>query len=168
VEGARQLLRAGADKVAINSAAILRPEVLEELSGELGEQCVVLAVDAKYEDAQWRVYRSGGSIKTNLELMEWCQVAVSKGVGEILFTSMDHDGMQQGFALKALRELSAHCAVPIIASGGGGSIKDFRNLFKETEVSAGLAASIFHDAMVEIADLKYELHKSGLTIRISL
>lgn len=168
VEGARALLRAGADKVAINSAAILRPDVLEELSSELGEQCVVLAVDAKYEDSKWSVYRSGGSMKTNLTLKEWCKEGVSKGVGEILFTSMDHDGTQQGFALEALKELSNQCSVPIIASGGGGSIKDFRNLFTQTEVSAGLAASIFHDAKIEIPYLKSELHKSGLPIRLSL
>jgi len=166
VEGARMLLRAGADKVAINSAAILQPQVLEELSRALGEQCIVLAVDAKYKKGNWIVYRSGGSVETKLELFDWCAVSESRGVGEILFTSMDHDGTQQGFALEALKKLSMERGVPIIASGGGGCIEDFRNLFQQTEVSAGLAASIFHDEKVVISRLKMEMNISGIHIRI--
>lgn len=166
VEDAALLLQAGADKVAVNSAATQRPELLEELAQRFGRQCVVLAIDAqKQADSSWRVFRSGGRKPTDLELFSWAQRAVQLGAGEILFTSMDHDGTKAGFANEALAQLSG-LSIPVIASGGAGSMQDFADTFQKGKADAALAASVFHYGEIAIPDLKAALHAQGIPVRL--
>lgn len=163
---AKTLLKAGADKVAINSAAIKNPEIINEIANALGNQCVVVAIDAKkMEDGIWKVFIQGGRQETDKELFSWAKEVVLRGAGEILFTSMDHDGTKAGFAIEALKKLNELVDVPIIASGGAGSIQHFIDIFEQADVSAALAASIFHFEEVEIKTLKNELRKKNIVIR---
>lgn len=165
VEDAAVLLLAGADKIAINSAAVRRPEVISELADRFGNQCVVVAIDAKHTDKEWKVFLNGGRLETALDLFEWAKKAEQLGAGEILFTSMDHDGTKNGFANAALKELNERVSIPIIASGGAGNIQHFIDTFTETKVSAALAASIFHFEEVAIPTLKNELKQQNIPVR---
>ncbi len=160
------LLDAGADKVSINSAAVRRPELIDELAYAFGKQFVVVAVDARVaEGGEWYVHLNGGRIKTEHKLFDWVTEAQERGAGEILFTSMDHDGTKAGFANEALAEMSDRLSIPIIASGGAGNKEHFADVFTTGKADAGLAASIFHFGEVEIADLKTYLAGEGVAVR---
>jgi cyclase len=166
VEDVNMLLRAGADKVSINSSAVKNPALIEELANKFGSQCIVLAVDAKLIEGQWKVHLVGGRVATEIDLFEWVEEAVRLGAGEILFTSMDHDGTKNGFANETLRALSERVNVPIIASGGAGNVQHFAETFMEGKADAALAASVFHYGEIEIGDLKRELKEQGINMRI--
>lgn len=166
VEDVYTLLHKGADKISINSWAVKQPKVLEELALQFGSQCVVLAVDAKQIDGQWKVHLVGGKVPTEIDLFEWVKQAEDRGAGEILFTSMDHDGSKNGFANQALAKLSDMVNIPIIASGGAGNIQHFADTFTEGKADAALAASVFHFKEIEIPHLKNELEKQGIAMRI--
>ncbi len=159
------LLHAGADKVSINSAAVRRPELISELSNEFGAQCIVLAVDAKQIDGQWKVHLVGGKVPTEIDLFDWVKEAEERGAGEILFTSMGHDGTKNGFADEALAKMSEMLNIPIIASGGAGTIQHFADTFVHGKSDAALAASVFHFKEIEIKDLKSTLAKQGIPMR---
>jgi cyclase len=156
----------GADKVSINSAAVRQPGLIDELSTKFGSQCIVLAVDAKLIDGQWMVHLNGGKIPTEIELMAWIREAVNRGAGEILFTSMDHDGTKGGFANEALAEISRMVNVPVIASGGAGTMEHFRDTFRDGRSDAALAASVFHYHEIDIPDLKNYLKSENINVRL--
>ena len=166
VDDAAALLRAGADKISVNSSAVRNPKLIRELSDKFGNQCVVLAVDAKLMDEEWIVFLSGGKIQTDLKLFNWVKDAVELGAGEILFTSMDHDGTKNGFAIEALEKVAKMVSVPIIASGGCGLKEHFLDVFKSGNIDAALAASVFHFGEIEIPHLKEYLKKNGINVRI--
>ncbi len=166
VEDVNMLLRAGADKVSINSSAVKNPALIEELANKFGSQCIVLAVDAKLIEGQWKVHLVGGRVATEIDLFEWVEEAVRLGAGEILFTSMDHDGTKNGFANETLSALSERVNVPIIASGGAGNVQHFADTFTAGKADAALAASVFHYGEIEIGDLKRELKEQGINMRI--
>lgn len=166
VEDVNMLLRAGADKVSINSSAVKNPELIRELANKFGSQCIVLAVDAKLIDQQWKVFLVGGRVQTELDLFDWIKKGVSLGAGEILFTSMDHDGTKNGFANETLKKISEMVKVPVIASGGAGTIEHFCDTFVLGKADAALAASVFHYKEIEIKDLKIELNKNGVNVRL--
>lgn len=159
------LLNAGADKVSINSAAVRRPELIDELAAGFGNQFVVVAVDAKRVDGEWVVHLNGGRLPTERRLFDWAREAQERGAGEILFTSMDHDGTKAGFANDALAELGRRLSIPIIASGGAGNEEHFAEVFTTGGADAGLAASIFHFGEVEIKGLKDFLAERGIPVR---
>ncbi len=163
VETAFQLLRAGADKISVNSSAILRPELITELSAQFGKQCVVVAVDIRKTGNSYTVHTHGGKRDTGLDALEWIEEAVKRGAGELLITSMDGDGTKNGFAIDFYRQITQWVNVPIIASGGAGTVEHFETLFTETNVTGGLAASIFHYGELPIPELKQQLKQ---TIRI--
>lgn len=165
VESARALLLAGADKVCVNSAAVKRPELIAELAATFGSQCVVLAIDGRQVDGRWLVHVNGGRVATTLEVLPWARTGVAQGAGEILLTSMDHDGTGQGFALAITGELARTLPVPVIASGGAGTMAHFAELFERTDASAALAAGIFHRGEVAIPMLKDFLHQRSLPVR---
>jgi cyclase len=167
VEDASIMLQNGADKIAINSAAVRDPQLIRQLAERFGNQCVVVAIDAKMVGSEWKVFLNGGRLETELELFSWAEEAVRLGAGEILFTSMDHDGTKQGFAVQALKTLSERVNVPIIASGGCGTMAHFVEVFNEADVDAALAASVFHFGEIEIGELKKELTKNGISTRIT-
>lgn len=160
------LLEAGADKVSINSAAVRRPELIDEIAKAFGSQCVVVAIDAKVVDNQWFVHLNGGRIATEIDLFDWSKQVVERGGGEILFTSMNHDGTKQGFANAALRQMSTAVSIPVIASGGAGNMEHFYDTFTDGLADAALAASIFHFKEIDILDLKKYLKKRGIAVRI--
>ncbi|MFT4645832.1 MAG: cyclase [Planctomycetota bacterium] len=160
------LLKSGADKVSINSSAIKRPELVNELAEKFGNQCVVVAIDAKQIDGEWLVHLAGGTISTELNLFDWAKEVESRGAGEILFTSMNNDGTKAGFANKALAKLSTELNIPIIASGGAGTVQHFVDTFKIGKSDAALAASVFHFGEIAILDLKKELKKNNILVRI--
>jgi len=159
------LLESGADKISINSAAVRNPKLIEELALNFGSQFVVLAVDAKQVGDEWIVHLNGGRLPTERRLMEWVKEAEDRGAGEILFTSMDHDGTKAGFANQALARVSDSLSIPVIASGGAGSMEHFYDVFTEGKADAGLAASIFHFEEIEIGDLKSYLRGKGVSVR---
>ena len=166
-EDVRILLNSGADKISVNTAAFKTPALINKLAREFGSQCVVLAIDAKKEeDGQWYVYLNGGRVKTTTRCIDWARQAVNLGAGEILLTSMNHDGTKKGFALDITRELATQLPVPLIASGGGGSMEHFADVFTEARADAALAASIFHFKEIAIADLKRYLQDHGVVVRI--
>jgi imidazole glycerol-phosphate synthase subunit HisF len=165
VEDAYQLLNSGADKISVNSSAVRNPQLITELAARFGNQCVVLAIDAKYTDGKWIVYLSGGKIATELNLFEWAKKGVELGAGEILFTSMDNDGTKAGFAVEALDQLSKTVNVPIIASGGCGSMDHFKEVFEKSNVDAALAASVFHFGEIAIPELKTYLKNNSIDVR---
>jgi cyclase len=167
VDDALVLLHSGADKVSVNSAAVRRPELISELADRFGSQCVVLAVDARQTENGWEVYLNGGRIPTGMELFAWVSEAVERGAGEILFTSMDHDGTRNGFANEALLEMSQRFSVPLIASGGAGNMEHFADAFVKGKADAALAAGIFHYHEVAIPDLKQYLFNKKIPVRIS-
>ncbi|MFD0836248.1 imidazole glycerol phosphate synthase subunit HisF [Mariniflexile aquimaris] len=166
VEHVDALLKCGADKVSINSSAVKRPELVNELADKFGSQCVVVAIDAKEIDGAWKVHLAGGSIPTEIDLFEWAKEVEQRGAGEILFTSMNHDGTKNGFANEALAKLSDMLNIPIIASGGAGNVQHFVDTFKEGKADAALAASVFHYGEIPIPFLKKELKKHNVEVRL--
>ncbi len=166
VKDAEVLLNAGADKISINSGAVKKPELIDNLARNFGSQFVVLAIDAKKHADQWLVYTGGGRKPTGLDLFEWAREGQQRGCGEILFTSMDHDGVKEGFATAPLQKLNKELTIPLIASGGAGNTEHFREAFEKTNVDAALAASIFHYKEIAIPDLKQELKKANIEVRI--
>ena len=167
VEDVERLLSAGADKISINSAALRRPELINEITERFGSQVCVVAIDAKQEaDGSWRCYLNGGRIPTERGLFEWAQEAEERGAGEILFTSMDHDGVKEGFANDALAELAQRLTIPVIASGGAGKKEHFLDAFKKGKADAALAASVFHFGEISIAELKKYLKDENINVRI--
>lgn len=161
-----RLLNAGADKVSINSAAIRRPELIDEIATHFGSQVCVVAIDAKQTEKGWYCYLNGGRIETEHNLFEWAKEANERGAGEILFTSMNHDGVKNGFADEALRQLSDSLTIPVIASGGAGKKEHFRDTFLNGHSDAALAASVFHFGEIPIPELKQYLINEGINIRI--
>lgn len=167
IDDASVLLKNGADKVSINTAAFKNPQLIRDLANEFGSQFVVLAIDTKQEaDGEWYVYLNGGRTKTETKCFDWAKQAVELGAGEILLTSMNHDGTKQGFAIDITKRLSESLAVPVIASGGGGIMEHFADVFKNGKADAALAASIFHFKEIAIADLKRYLHEEKIEVRI--
>ena len=160
------LLKNGADKVSVNSYVVKNPVFINELALSFGSQCVVVAIDAKFIDNDWFVYLVGGRIKTEIRLFDWAKEVENRGAGEILFTSMDHDGTKNGFACSALEELSQIVNIPIIASGGAGKIKHFNEVFKSGNIDAALAASVFHFNEIGLQELKIELKNNNIPIRL--
>lgn len=168
VEDMRALLLAGADKVSINSAAVRTPELLSAGAERFGSQCIVLAVDAKRVEAgtpRWEVYISGGRIPTGLDVLEWCRRGVELGAGEILLTSMDADGTLAGYDIALTRAVAEAVPVPVIASGGAGSLAHFASVLTEGRADAALAASLFHDQVLRIEDVKAYLDEQGIPVR---
>jgi cyclase len=159
------LLNCGADKISVNTAAVKRPELIRELAGRFGSQCVVLAIDTKEIDGEWYVYLNGGRIPTDIKTLDWARQAVELGAGEILLTSMDHDGTKNGFGIDITRRVSEAVNVPVIASGGAGTMEHFREVFEDGKADAALAASIFHYKEIGIPELKDYLRKEGISIR---
>ncbi|HET9279911.1 MAG TPA: imidazole glycerol phosphate synthase subunit HisF [Flavitalea sp.] len=167
VDDVSLLLRNGADKISVNTAAFRRPQLINELAKEFGSQCVVLAIDTKKEeDGEWYVYLNGGRLKTDTYCFDWAKRGVELGAGEILLTSMNHDGTKQGFALDITHQLSVGLQVPVIASGGGGRLQHFVDVFSEAKADAALAASIFHFKEIAIPDLKRYLLDHSIRIRL--
>jgi cyclase len=166
VEDVSQLLINGADKVSINSSAVKNPQLINDLATAFGSQCVVVAIDAKQINGQWKVHLVGGKVPTELDLFDWAIEVAERGAGEILFTSMDHDGTKNGFANEALAKLSEIVNIPIIASGGAGTIQHFMDTFVEGKADAALAASVFHFKEIEIKALKGELKSNNIEVRL--
>lgn len=166
VEDVDDLLHCGADKVSINSSAVKRPDLINELSEKFGSQCVVVAIDAKKIGDEWYVHLAGGTIPTDIKLFEWAKEVEERGAGEILFTSMNHDGTKAGFANEALAQLSELVNIPIIASGGAGTIQHFADAFIKGKADAALAASVFHFGEIPILELKKELRKQHIEVRL--
>jgi cyclase len=167
IADADKLLSAGADKISINSAAVRNPQLVDEMSKLFGNQFVVVAIDARLEDnGKWQVYINGGRVPTGIELMSWARDMQNRGAGEILFTSMNHDGVKQGFACDALAEMSDILSIPVIASGGAGAKEHFTDVFTRGKADAALAASIFHFGEIPIPELKQYLRKQNIEVRI--
>lgn len=167
VEDVSVLLQNGADKISINTSAFKRPQLVNDLAKAFGSQCVVLAIDTKQEeDGEWYVYLNGGRTKTETLCFNWAKQAVDLGAGEILLTSMNNDGTKQGFALSITQLLSDGLPVPVIASGGGGSMQHFKDVFQQANADAALAASIFHFKEIAIPDLKEYLHHNQIPVRL--
>jgi len=160
------LLNAGADKVSINSSAVRNPSLILDLASRFGSQCVVVAVDARFAEGKWEVYLNGGRLATGIDLFDWILEAERLGAGEILFTSMNHDGTKNGFANETLAKLSEMVNIPIIASGGAGNMDHFTDTFIEGKADAALAASVFHFKEIEIPDLKNYLNSKNIPVRI--
>lgn len=166
IEDVAVLLRNGADKISVNSAAVKRPKLIDELSKQFGSQCVVVAIDAKQIHGEWIVHLVGGKVPTEINLFDWAKEVEARGAGEILFTSMDHDGTKEGFANEALARLSNEVNIPIIASGGAGNSQDFIDTFTNGKADAALAASVFHFGEISIPDLKNQLKAQQIAVRI--
>ncbi len=161
-----RLLAAGADKVSVNSSAVRRPELITEIAKRFGSQECVCAIDARLEEnGEWRCYLNGGRVPTERMLFEWAHEAQERGAGEILFTSMNHDGSKQGFANEALNRLHEELSIPIIASGGAGCKQDFLDVFEIGHADAALAASVFHFNEIPMRELKDYLHENGISVR---
>ncbi|TXD50351.1 MULTISPECIES: imidazole glycerol phosphate synthase subunit HisF [unclassified Polaribacter] len=166
IEDVDVLLKCGADKVSINSSAIKRPQLVNELAEKFGSQCVVVAIDAKQIEGEWFVHLAGGTISTELNLFEWAKEVEARGAGEILFTSMNNDGTKAGFANEALAKLSTELNIPIIASGGAGTVQHFIDTFTIGKSDAALAASVFHFGEIPILELKKELKENNIQVRL--
>ena len=160
-----RLLFAGADKVSVNSAAIRRPELIDEIATRFGSQVCVCAIDARLENDKWLCYLNGGRVPTEKTLFEWAKEVADRGAGEILFTSMNHDGVKQGFAVEALERLHDILPIPVIASGGAGNMQHFKDAFIRGKADAALAASVFHFGEISIPELKDYLRKEGIKVR---
>lgn len=166
VEDVSVLLQNGADKISVNTAAYRDPSLVDRLAKEFGSQCVVLAIDTKQEeDGGWYVYLNGGRSKTGTKCIEWARQAVDMGAGEILLTSMNHDGTKKGFAIEITRALAEELPVPVIASGGGGAMEHFKDIFEQGKADAALAASIFHFKEIAIPELKKYLRSRNIVVR---
>ena len=166
VEDVKALLRAGADKVSVNSAAVYRPELIGELAARFGNQCVVLAIDADLVNGKWKVFTHGGRKETGKELFSWAAEAEKRGAGEILFTAMTRDGTKEGFEMEANSLLAEKLTIPVIASGGAGNMHHFSDVFLQANVDAALAASVFHYGEIKINELKLKLKNDGIPVRI--
>ena len=161
-----RVLKCGADKVSVNSGAIADPDLIAAAAKKYGDQCVVLSMDVKRVDGQFRLFAKGGREDTGIDAMEWAVRGVANGAGEIVLSSIDTDGVKQGFDLEMLDALAARVDVPVIASGGAGKIEDFQELFRHPGIDAGLAASIFHTRQVDIRELKRALRAGGVEVRL--
>lgn len=161
-----RLLEAGADKVSLNSAAIRNPGLVNEIAAHFGSQVCVVAIDARNDADGWHCYVNGGRIRVERTLLDWAREVADRGAGEILFTSMDHDGVKQGFANEALAILSDALSIPVIASGGAGAREHFADAFRLGHADAALAASVFHFGEIKIPDLKHYLHNEGICVRL--
>lgn len=168
VEDFRAILREGADKVSVNSAAIMNPRLIADAADKFGSQCVVVAIDAKRRDDKtgWNIYKNGGRIDMKIDAVEWAMKAEKLGAGEILLTSMDGDGTKAGYDLELTRAISENVSIPVIASGGAGTMEHFYGAFTKGKADAALAASLFHFKEMEIRDLKKYLHGRGISVRI--
>ena len=168
IDDIKRILRAGADKVSLNSSAVKNKKLIKEGAYYFGKQCIVLAVDAKkkFDNSGWNVFINGGRIDTGIDVIKWIEEATKLGAGEILLTSMDSDGTKNGFDLELTRKVSEVTNVPVIASGGGGSLKDFENVFIEGKAHAALAASLFHYGEISIKEVKLYLREMGIAVRI--
>ncbi len=167
VEDVSVLLACGADKISVNTSAVRNPQLIKDLANQFGSQCVVLAIDTKFIDGEWYVFLNGGRIPTDIKTVEWAKQAVALGAGEILLTSMNNDGTKDGFALDITRAVSETVNVPVIASGGAGTMEHFVTVFDEGKADAALAASIFHYKEIGIPQLKTYLKNKGVEVRIS-
>ena len=165
IEDVDRMLEAGADKVSVNSAALRRPEFIDEITSRYGSQVCVCAIDARNDEDGWHCYINGGRIRVERRLLDWAKEVADRGAGEILFTSMNHDGVKQGFANEALAELADALPIPIIASGGAGKMEHFRDAFTIGKADAALAASVFHFGEIPIPTLKSWLKKEGIVVR---
>jgi cyclase len=165
IEDVSVLIRSGADKVTVNSSAIRRPELITEIAGQFGSQCVVVAIDTKFIDNEWIVFVNGGRTPTEYKASDWAREAEELGAGEILLTSMNNDGMKTGFSTEITGEVSSIVNIPVIASGGAGTMEHFRDVFFNTGCSAALAASIFHFGEIDIRDLKNYLRNENIAVR---
>ena len=166
IDDVERLLMAGADKVSINSAAIKNPQLVNDIARRFGSQVCVCAIDARLDDDGWHCYVKGGRERTQLNLFNWASEVADRGAGEILFTSMDHDGVKQGYANEALAQLSDRLSIPIIASGGAGTMQHFKEAFTQGKADAALAASVFHFGQIAIPDLKRYLAHEGINVRL--
>jgi cyclase len=166
IEDVAILLKNGADKVSVNSAAVKNPKLIDALAEQFGSQCIVVAIDAKQIEGQWKVHLVGGKEPTDRDLFEWAKEVEQRGAGELLFTSMDHDGTKQGFANEALARLSVETNLPVIASGGAGKISHFSEAFTIGKADAALAASVFHFGEIAIPELKNKLKQQQIAVRI--
>ena len=167
VDDMQVLLQSGADKVSVNTAAFRHPQLIEDIARAAGSQCCVLAIDTRQEeDGQWYVYLNGGRTKTDRLCTEWAREGVQRGAGEILLTSMNHDGTKAGFALDITQTLAAALPVPVIASGGAGTMQHFADVFQQAQADAALAASIFHFREIGIPELKNYLHSKNIAVRL--
>ena len=166
MDDAARLLDAGADKISINSAAVANPDIIDQIAAKYGSQFLVLAIDAKQVDGIWRITTHGGNKLTDKELISWAYEGQERGAGEILFTSMDHDGTKNGYPCETYAALADKLSIPIIASGGAGSVDDIVKVLTEGKADAALAASIFHYGEVSIAELKKELQKRDIKVRL--
>ena len=167
VEDFRTILNAGADKVSVNSAAVKNPQLIKDAAEKFGSQCVVVAIDAKRNDSgSWDVYLNGGRVNTGIDAIEWAKTAESLGAGEILLTSMDCDGTKSGYDLELTKTVSESVMIPVIASGGAGTMEHFLDAFREGKADAVLAASLFHFKEIEITELKKYLRNNGESVRI--
>ena len=165
VEDVDLLLQKGADKISVNSSAFRRPELIDELAAKFGSQCVVVAIDARQTDEGWKVHLVGGKQATERDLFDWAKEVNERGAGEILFTSMDHDGTKSGFAIDALRKLNELLTIPVIASGGAGTVDHFVEVFQQGQADAALAASIFHYKEITLEEVKTKLREEGVPVR---
>lgn len=169
LDDAEEILRRGADKISINSPALERPELITELATRFGSQCVVLGVDSRWVGTSWQVYQYTGDVTTTIDTqrntVDWIAEAQDRGVGEVVLNCMNSDGVREGYDIEQLNHVQRHCQVPLVASGGAGSEKHFRDVFEKTSVSAALAASVFHKGEIRIGDLKTYLDKSGIEVR---
>jgi cyclase len=166
VEDVRALLRAGADKVSVNSAAVRDPALVGRLAAEFGSQCVVLAIDARKSGAEWEVFVDGGRTPSGKAVLSWAEEAAERGAGEILLTSMEHDGTKSGFAVELTREAGSRVGIPVIASGGAGKREHFREVFVDGNADAALAAGILHFGELAIPELKNYLRECGIEVRL--
>jgi len=166
VDAVDELLNSGADKITVNSSAVNNPDLIDKIANRFGSQCVVLSVDTKNVNGVQKIFTSGGRIETEKLLVSWAKEAVERGVGEILLTSMDHDGTKNGFALEITKELSEMLPIPVVASGGAGNMEHFVDVFKNGKADAALAASIFHFGEIEIPELKKYLNNKNIPVRL--
>ena len=166
IEDVSILLNSGADKISVNTSAVKNPQLIKELANQYGSQCVVLAIDTKFENNDWYVYLNGGRVKTDLKTIDWAKEAVALGAGEILLTSMNNDGTKDGFAIDITKQISEAVNVPVIASGGAGNMQHFEDVFKNGKADAALAASVFHYKEIGIPQLKTYLKENNIEIRL--
>lgn len=166
VEDVSMLLNSGADKVSVNTSAFKYPQLIKELADQFGSQCVVLAIDTKFENGDWFVYLNGGKVKTEKKALDWAKESVELGAGEILLTSMNNDGTKNGFANDITKLISENVNVPVIASGGAGTIEHFTDAFLKGKADAALAASVFHFSEINITNLKHELKNNKIEVRL--
>ena len=166
IEDVSVLLNAGADKISVNTSAVKNPQLIKDLAKQFGSQCVVLAIDTKFEDGEWYVYLNGGRVKTPFKTIDWAKQAVALGAGEILLTSMNNDGTKNGFAVNITKQISEAVNVPVIASGGAGTMQHFKDVFENGKADAALAASVFHFKEIAIPELKTYLKSNNIEIRL--